>query len=364
MLGFIHLVYFFPFIYNIRRIIEEQKVMNDNEIVVSVITPTYNHEKYIGRCIESVLSQTYSNLEMIIIDDGSTDRTENIVKEYEDSRIVFIKQEHKGIEKLGETYNKAFEKSSGSMIAVLEGDDFWPPYKLERQLPSMKKEGIVLSWGVVGVVNSKGELIRKFPPKSYRFESMERELFFKELLLNDPIHSSTVIIKREALEKIGGFQQYKDSPFVDYSTYLSLFLLGEFSFINEVLGYWRVHEEQTSFKRSPILAEKGFLCALGFYQSLPKGHELKRELDEKEIRNSFAKKISYSYYKLGRLNLLRGAWKSAREHFLKAMRQSPLSTKTKSLMGIIFSLMHLDMEWLVSLAGKKSLKWVFKNGSK
>ena len=78
-------------------------------ILVSIITPTYNHEKFIGNCIESVLAQTYPYWEQIIVDDGSNDDTGKIIASYKDKRIKYIKQKNKGIWKLKETYNKALD---------------------------------------------------------------------------------------------------------------------------------------------------------------------------------------------------------------------------------------------------------------
>ena len=89
---------------------------------VSIITPTYNHEKYIEDCIKSVLKQTYEDWEMIIIDDASTDNTVKIAEKYEkeDSRIKLIAhEENYGPYRLYETYNEAFNKSKGQFIAIL-----------------------------------------------------------------------------------------------------------------------------------------------------------------------------------------------------------------------------------------------------
>ncbi len=110
------------------------KTHSANNPLVSIITPTYNHEKFIGTCIESVLKQTYQNWEMIIIDDGSTDKTGVVVAKYDDDRIKYVKQENLGIWKLSETYNKALDMSMGDLVAILEGDDAWPNFKLEEQV--------------------------------------------------------------------------------------------------------------------------------------------------------------------------------------------------------------------------------------
>jgi len=107
--------------------------------LVSVITPTYNHERFIAQCIESVLAQTYGHWEMIIVDDGSTDHTASIAEEYakKDHRIKVIRQANNGIFRLAETYNKALGLANGELIAILEGDDTWQNTKLEIQVDAM-----------------------------------------------------------------------------------------------------------------------------------------------------------------------------------------------------------------------------------
>lgn len=97
---------------------------------MSIITPTYNHGGYIRQCIESVLVQTFTGWEQIIIDDGSTDETPQIVSGFKDDRIRYFRQNHQGIWKLGETYAKALALARGDFIAIFEGDDFWPFDKL------------------------------------------------------------------------------------------------------------------------------------------------------------------------------------------------------------------------------------------
>src|SRR6267378_4285585 len=90
--------------------------------LVSIITATFNHEPFIASCIESVLGQSYSNWEQIIIDDGSTDKTADVIRGYSDRRIRFIHQANHGIEALALTYNHALSQAKGEIIAILEGD--------------------------------------------------------------------------------------------------------------------------------------------------------------------------------------------------------------------------------------------------
>ena len=107
---------------------------------VSVITPMYNCEKFISETIESVLNQTYTNWEMIIIDDCSTDKSKQIAKQYieRDKRIRLIElKENSGA---AVARNKGIEVSSGRFIAFLDGDDLWEPNKLEKQIQFMTEK--------------------------------------------------------------------------------------------------------------------------------------------------------------------------------------------------------------------------------
>lgn len=138
---------------------------------VSIISPTYNHEKFIEECIKSVLSQTYKYWEMIIIDDGSVDRTRDIIQGYDDPRIIFVQREHRGIDYLGDNYNHALQIAKGEFILILEGDDFIPPRRIETQRFAFEDDEVVLSHGKYAYVWNDRTLVYPTP--------------FKEDLLNN-----------------------------------------------------------------------------------------------------------------------------------------------------------------------------------
>lgn len=106
------------------------------EELVSIITPSYNTAKYIAETIESVLNQTYKNFEMIIVDDCSTDNTEEVVKKFSDSRVKFYKNEKNSGAAISRNY--ALKLAKGKWIAFLDSDDLWKPEKLEKQIEFMK----------------------------------------------------------------------------------------------------------------------------------------------------------------------------------------------------------------------------------
>lgn len=125
----------------IRKHLEAE--MKNRGILVSIITPTYNVDKYIGETIASILSQTHSEFEVIIVDDCSTDNTTSIVKSFCDERIkLFSNEKNMGI---AYSRNFAIKQATGDYIAFLDGDDLWSPTKLERQLDFMVFNGYSFS---------------------------------------------------------------------------------------------------------------------------------------------------------------------------------------------------------------------------
>lgn len=107
-----------------------------NELV-SVIMPSYNTAKYISQSIQSVINQTYQNFELIIVDDCSTDNTDEIVKAFDDERIIYIKNDVNCGAALSR--NRALRQAKGKWIAFLDSDDLWLPEKLEKQIAFMEK---------------------------------------------------------------------------------------------------------------------------------------------------------------------------------------------------------------------------------
>src|SRR2546428_9947744 len=221
---------------------------------VSIITPTYNHAAYIGDCIASALCQTYREWEQIIIDDGSPDSTPEVVKQYTDPRIHYFREQHRGIEGLARSYNRALELARGELIAILEGDDSWPADKLQSQVRLSASDNVVLSWGAGAVLDSRGETLGVFRPirtARGRTESFSRkELLRKLLLVNVLVPSSGVVVRRDALDRIGGFRQPKGVPYVDLPTWLALVSTmregDQAIYVDKIVTNWRTHQQQAS----------------------------------------------------------------------------------------------------------------------
>jgi len=221
--------------------------------LVSIITPTYNHEKYISQCIESVINQSCKNWEMIIIDDCSTDETVKIVKKFlKDKQIKLI--HHKtnwGIKRLKDSYNQALKLAKGEFIAILEGDDFWPKNKLKTQTKAFEDKNVVLSYGNWAMTNQSGKTIYVRDYKNFDKNLLENQpkpsILKLFLTLKFDIGSQTVMIRKNVLDRIGGFKNDKHYPFVDIPTYLHLALKEKFAYLPYLLGYYRRTENSSWF---------------------------------------------------------------------------------------------------------------------
>jgi len=334
--------------------------------LVSVITITYNHESYIGQCIESVLAQTFDNWEMIIIDDGSTDHTPSIIQSYKDQRIYYIRQDNVGIWRLGESYNKALSIARGELIAILEGDDYWPSDKLEKQVPSFKEHDVILCWGKNIAVNNEGKVIaigpRKVTNSLYTVYNNEPpgKILTHLLVKGNFIAACTLVIRKEALMHIGGFKQPKNCPSVDYSTILSLALQGRFCFINDIVGYWRWHMNQASKTYGLEMARAFSQYIKEFYHSLPVNIKSTLKLDECRVLSFAQTTLATGYFYQGRLALIQDKRREAILNFKKAFALGGWSRKLKAVVGILCALTHTDI-WREYTDCFKGLKIIFRS---
>lgn len=211
--------------------------------LVSILTPTYNQDQYVEKCIESVLSQTYANWEMLIVDDQSEDTTCQKVLRFRDERITLVHQTHVGISKLRETYARALREAKGELIALLDGDDWWPPNKLEIQVRAFEDRAIVMSFGAAELYDDQGQFLseHKTPP-SLLGRTPGRILVPMMLKRQYYPYSVTVMVRRSAVENLGGFVQPKYLPLVDIPTFLNLLRDDQWIFgFEEPLGFYRIH---------------------------------------------------------------------------------------------------------------------------
>jgi glycosyltransferase involved in cell wall biosynthesis len=211
--------------------------------LVTIITPTCNHEQFLPHCIKSVLAQSIPDWEQIIVDDFSEDNTYEIASRFskDDSRIrVFRNPRREGPCGLGASYNAALHEAQGEFIAILEGDDYWYPWKLERQLPCFDDATVVLSHG--RMVEKRGNRMVLLGGACRPYG--ERGPDLTDLILENTVGAVTAVMRKESLLKIRGFWHPQGAVNVDYPTWLRLHRLGEFAFVPAALGVYRRHAQQ------------------------------------------------------------------------------------------------------------------------
>ncbi len=164
---------------------------------ISVIMPAYNQEKYIGDAIKSVIGQTYDNWELIVVDDGSVDRTAEIIVSFSDQRIRCIRQPNRGV---CEARNLGICEADGEYIAFLDADDQFHPEKLMTQVKYLKENSEV---GLVFV--SRIEIDQHGNPLN--FYSYDGEVTLRSVIFSFPFAPSDLMLRRDWLDRVGGFNK-------------------------------------------------------------------------------------------------------------------------------------------------------------
>jgi glycosyltransferase involved in cell wall biosynthesis len=338
----------------------------DYKPLISIISPTFNHEKYIAQCIESVLAQTYSNWEMWIVDDGSSDTTASIAAKFagQDTRIQLISQDNIGIFRLSETYNLALARSKGELIAVLEGDDYWEPDKLELQVGAfLKHPEAVMCWGMAASrVGNSRDIYQIHPVNKDRnisFYSNHPPGNIFNIVFDDFLPPLTYLIKRTVLEKTGGFIQVQPFPAVDLSTVLEISLQGPFVFIDKILGTWRIFPQQTTKTKTVEILEGSQKIITHHYQRLKTVNPEILKFDTAFIVKQYKVRRVVTFARSGRFKLIKKDFSGARRDYLTALAIPVFSNpvwKLRALVGLIFSFLHMDVEILAKWLGKGSFK--------
>lgn len=219
---------------------------------VSIIMPAYNAERYIAAAIDSVIAQTYQAWELIVIDDGSRDRTAEIVKPHlaADGRIRYVFQENR---KLPNARNTGIKHARGELIAFLDADDLWLPEKLALQVETLDRQqvDVVFGDGFMFADDDTRDESRSFSGSEGRITGSD---MFKLLLTGNKIAVLSAVVRSETLARVGGFDESLVFGCEDYELWLRL-AEREASFcgMKEHLVRYRIHAGGMSSKRVEML---------------------------------------------------------------------------------------------------------------
>ncbi len=288
--------------------------------LVSVIIPAFNSAQYLPETIESVLSQTYSNLEIILVDDGSTDDTRAFIEDLGD-QVRYFYQENAGSAR---ARNKGIREANGEYVAFLDSDDKWLPEKLVRQIDYLEKNNFDLVYCNKIWVDSCGSLI----PDAYEQDAFpEGDIFVKMFSANYISTSSEVLAKKNILLDCGGF---KDIPELrncqDYELWLRISHSYQIGAIPEKLVKYRVHEANRTkdYKSRLIGMEACLRSALSLQRS--------KEVNKVDIKRRF-----FSLY-VGFANSFfkSGFYKESAATYQKAFLIFPVKLSLKDYMKWIY----------------------------
>lgn len=204
---------------------------------VSVVMPVFNGEKYLQASIDSILKQTFNNYELLLIDDGSTDRSLEIISTYKDRRIRMLKNDHNM--GLVVTRNRGIDESRGEYIAWLDCDDISLPTRLEKQVTVLDAKpdiGLCGTW--VKTIGDESGSIWKYPVKS--------DFLRSRMILDDPLATSSVMLKKFFLTAHDLRFDMIYPPAEDYDLWERLSNVCKVTNIPEVLTFYRIHNMQTS----------------------------------------------------------------------------------------------------------------------
>lgn len=203
---------------------------------VSIILCFYNEEKYLAKAIDSVLSQNYPNFELILVNDGSTDRSGEIAQSYNDGRIIY--HEYEGNKRLAYARNRGLNLASGEYLGFFDADDIMAPDKIARQAEYLDEheEVIVVSGGLV-YMDSEGNTADKITEPEYLSDSQIRAY----MLFGNCIAVGAALFRRKIIETYGIRMDEKNRASEDYRFWTDMLPYGKFANINGAFYQYRVN---------------------------------------------------------------------------------------------------------------------------
>ena len=205
---------------------------------VSIIIPVYNGEKYVKESLDSLINQTYKDIEIIVIDDGSTDKTADILKTY--TKIKYVYQNNSG---QSSALNKGWSIATGEILGYLSCDDVLYSNCIEVCLKALKDNQVVVAYPNYELINQHGEFIKKIDLGDFEIRKQNEELIC--------FPGPGALFRRKEFIKLGGWNtELTQVPDFDFWIRISEF--GKFKRINDSLAKFRIHKESGSVKSISI----------------------------------------------------------------------------------------------------------------
>ncbi len=281
---------------------------------VSVVIATFNRAQYVKEAIQSVLDQTYQDFEIVLVDDGSTDNTCEVVDKFDNSKIRYIFQKNSGV---CIAYNTGIRNSRGRLIAFLDDDDLWLPRKLELQIKaseSSPQAGVIYS-DIFNFGNSDPSIPEthfqplKWPPPRGKVLDKLIERCFPQ--------TSTLLIKREVFDQIGLFDENLPNC-QDYDMLIRIATKFDFEVVTLPLAKYRIHPTQISKNSESVLS-----CHIYFLNKA-----IRSSLIDKTSLHKLHTKISDYYFRYGIVLIRKRKFAKGFRELTESIKSNPSSLIT------------------------------------
>jgi len=287
---------------------------------VTVIIPTYNRARYLGEAIASVLNQTFSDFELIVIDDGSTDNTPELVRAIGDRRIDYRQRSHNGI---SASLNAGLCEARGQYIARLDSDDLWHPEMLSTLVAILDTQpAIGVAYGKAQAIDSEGSTLPHVLGRAGYFPGDS----LRSLVYDDCTCNIALLARRESLDRAGSYDEALAAN-EDWDMWLRVARSDRFCFVDKILAWFRLHDCNHTGLASPQ-----FLMMLETRTS-----PLDKLFREPELAPPIRmmKPIAYTNVYLFRAQqwLGKGDWRRAWGEFRRALKMSgrPYTTTARMI---------------------------------
>ena len=283
---------------------------NSANPLVSVVIPSYNHGRFLGRALQSVLDQTYTNWEAIVIDNHSTDNTDEVMARFADPRITYLKIHNNGV--IAVSRNAGIREAKGVWVAFLDSDDWWTNDKLNVCIDYMDDKVDFIYHDLEIIVDQQ----RTFRRKLIKSRQVKTPVLLDLLSRGNVIVNSSVVVRKKSLEKIGGINESKEMVAAeDYNTWLRIAQLSNlFVYLPRRLGYYLQHNNNISQKDMSLPGR----CAVAEFNGLL------------SVQQKLKQEANFRYTS-GRFNYLKGNYKIAKEDLFIVLRSGQIKFLLKSL---------------------------------
>lgn len=296
---------------------------------VSVLLTSYNHERYIRECVDSALSQTFADLEVIVIDDGSQDRSVEILRSYGDRIRLVVNDPNRG------TYgvlNQGLNLATGEYSAVLNSDDVWLPTKIARQVELMDANPQMTFCHTFGeFIDGNGSVVTG-TPMGFEFPRTPTGDVLHIFIANNTAIASSVLMRTQIARDIGGFDaSYKNLG--DWDMWVRLGEQGAIGFVDDRLTLYRVHGANTIYQIETTRSEEMRLRS----DLYARREQFLAKRNTPKVRAALAHTIAC----LGSLHSITGNPKRARQLYIESLRMNP--KRMKSLIRWFMTFLPLSL---------------------